>query len=784
MTYKKSSTDFAVKNDFRQCLKSHFVFPLLALIYLTGRLVLTITDVYFNGDTPYDYMLFQRSNLFSTTIVELALVMCFAGVLTAVKSFAFLRKVSSTNVYLSLPITRNDLLKNRIKCAAFYFGVATVFPMLVAIMLNFVFFRPNMYFVGICFLISACLFITAMLCFAIASAVTIAVGRIGEAVFFSTIIIDAPSVIITLLPKLATTYINGASISNSNNHYSLLQRFATDYSSEYYWLKPLSFFNRIEDYFYLKRGEEYVKLGFDIVGPMIFMAVVAIAIFAISFVVFKNRKAEIAGVVGANKPLVVGTGIYAGFVLFCAINLTNYIGRVVAGVVALIIALMAYLAVTMILYRSKKNIIKNFKVVPYFAGSLAIILIVCLTGIFGYYNRVPEVKDVDFAYAVASASDGYMTSNSGGDSIMSAYNHDTVVGRIDDEQDLNSLVDIHKSVVDNLGDGNGTFKVVYVMKDGSVIVRGYYEVGEKAERETMKIYNTKAYKDFITLGFTTSNAQIIRQLDAVSTGWQNNHENFTKIDGAEYDIQTTRFYKLETMSREDEFFLADRTQTNSINLTDTISDAQIKELKACMAQDIINLDIEKLILSGEDAVYYFGTMENKDAVYYDVDEKAFDVSRLDSLADFEYKDCYPIYPSMTRTIAYINSLNLNIPEFDTELIKSVKFIDAGERYDTSSPFDYYNPINKDRSFYTFALSNDALDYYYYMYGENYFRYNGYKFDNGTESTDRNLIGWLYNHSYNNYKFLEDKGKIVLFTLEDGTIFTGYVPEEHVPFEIK
>ena len=780
MTYKKSSTDFAVKNDFRQCLKSQFVFPLLVLIYLIGKLCIGIFDAHFYTVESFEYMLFKSSSVFFTTTVELALIMCVAGVLAAVKSFAFLRKVPSTNVYLSLPITRSDLLKNRIKCATLYFGIATFVPMVFAMALNFVLFNPNAYFVGICFLYASGFFITAMVGFAIATAVSLAVGRVGEAVFFSAVIIDAPLLIATVLPRIVNMYVNGASLANGNYHNSLLQRFVFDFAENCYWLEPINFFKNANQYGLLRYGEEYIKLEFDIVGPMIFMAVASIIILAISFKVFKNRKAENAGVVGANKPLVVGTGIVAGFVLFGAINLTNYIDRIVAGIIALVIAIVAYLAVTMILYRSKKNIIKNFKVVPCFAGGLVVVLVFCFTGFFGTYNKVPDVSKIDYAYAVASAGDGYITSNNNYSSITSAYDHDTVVGRIADAEDLKNLVEIHKSVVDSLGDGDGTFKVVYVMKDGSTIVRGYYDVGEEAEQNTLKIYNTKSYKEQVKFGFTTSNATIIKQMDLVSAQWQNNRETYTRIDGAEHDIQTTQLYKYHAMSDENMVFLSDKSQINSVNLSDTITTAQLRELKACMAQDIENLDIQKLLLSGENAVYFLGI---NDDYHFEYDEN-FDISRLDLMADYEYVDRYPIYKSMTRTIAYINSLNLTIPEIDVNSIKSVKYIDANERYGKPEPFNYYNPIAKDQSFYAFALSNDATDYYEYMYGESYFRYNGDEFENGTESTDRALIEALYNSSVNNYKLIGDNGKIVLFTLDNGSIFTGYVPEELVPFEIK
>lgn len=343
MTYTKSSAKHSAHGDFLRCFKSMFWFPLTAFLIHAGNYISTISSAYAFSKSSYQYILFDYEMYYSDRIATIQLLMLIAGALTAFFTFSFVRKVPQYNIYLSLPVTRTTLFVNRTKVAAIYFAIASFVPTLLALLLNFILFKPNGYLVGICLMFGLAFFATAMIGYAVSAAISLAVGKAYEALLFTGVALFAlPGIITNSISFFIGGLVNGGVGYNSS---SVLSYFTKDYSQYNYWIKPYKFFINAEKFECLDRISKYPKLTIDVIGPVLLMLCIAMIILVLGAITFNNRKAENAGVVGANKPLVIGTGAVCAYAIlyFCAYLIGGESTRIPAAIAGVVLSVVTYL---------------------------------------------------------------------------------------------------------------------------------------------------------------------------------------------------------------------------------------------------------------------------------------------------------------------------------------------------------------------------------------------------------------------------------------------------------
>ena len=185
-------------------------------------------------------------------------------------------------------------------------------------------------------------------------------------------------------------------------------------------------------------------------------------------------------------------------------------GLVVGSVVAIIINLLVMLG--------KKKIKQGLLGIGISAGVMGLLIVIGLTGCFGFSTKVPDTDDIESISISAPFDDMY----------ENAYNYyfeeahslsyiDTAY-----KEDFEIVKDIHKSALITKG-VTGTsidHEIEYTLKNGDVIRRYYYDVSEETAMESIKLWDTKAVKEYYKVKLnqgkpeeTTEDAEILESRD-------------------------------------------------------------------------------------------------------------------------------------------------------------------------------------------------------------------------------------------------------------------------------
>ena len=795
MTYKKSSVNKAVKSDFINCLKTNYLFPLLLLITTLSLNIISISTVIRNDRKSIHYILFGNELLFNSSTI-IAIIALITGVITGIRSFAFLHKTPSTNVYLSLPITRYNLYTNRVISATIYNLIAAVIPMLIAMSLNYSLFEPTKLFPKLCLYFMAYIFIHSMLGFTIGSLTAIVVGKRNEARFFSLVLLFLPKLILIILTNLQSVFANGSGSMVSFTGYAKpeFEQFSTNIKEQLNFLDPLAIMFEAPSSTLIK-NKKFIGFNYqEEILPLIIFAIICLIIIAITPILFNKRLAENADAVGVSKGLTIITSFLISILILSIITIfppvPNEIALIIIG---LLVSTLAYLIVYSILTRNKDKIIKCLKKLP--LVTLLNVAIICATiGISKlYYAQIPNVEDIKSAYAVASGSDVVFKSISSNSGFDSKVAHDTIIGEITDKEDLKLLTDIHRTVTKSLYKGNGTFKVLYVMNDGSIKTRIYYKIGKEATKETYKIYQTKAYNDMLKYRFTADEETNAKNIDSSINNWLSYEYDTDKNVILQKRLLTFKNTKYNNDKRfvSGLTYLTNSNGTNSILLNNKLNEEQIAQLKLHLYNDLSKMDgIERNF--NENAPKYYLAFANIDD-YYDlytnlknpnetenkpntmtIDDLSEDSILPENIGDFHFKQFIPIYENMTETINYLNNFNLYVSPLKAEDIKSVEYFSAKGRFDNEKISELYTTPNykkvKDDAFFLEVRSKGLNDYTD--------KFGRLVYDNTT--TEQAQIEKLFNNARATYQIVEDNGLIAKFITNNGERYTAYIPESCVP----
>ncbi len=793
MTYKKSSVSKAVKSDFIGCLKTTYLFPLISAIITLFLGLIEIGTTMRESKTMVQQILFGNELIFNSTMI-IYLVTILTGIITGIRAFAFLRKVPSTNVYLSLPITRYDLYANRVFASIIYFVGASVLPILILCGLNYAFFKPESHFIQVCVYYMAYSFVAYFLGFALSSLVSVAVGKTSEARFFSLVLLFTPAIILKALDKLQSAFFNGAAVDGFSSYArSSIFDFSEKISDKFNFLNPFSVMIENSDLQVLLVGEKFKGFNFnDHILPLIIFAIFALVITVITPAFLEKRLAESADSVGVSKGLTIFTsGLFAFIALSLIPDLPPFMDKISLTIFAIIASIIIYFITYAILTRNKKKIVKCLKLLPVVA--VCSIALICATVGFGklYYSKVPNVDDINCAYAVASGSDIVFKTTTSNTSLESVTTHDTLIGKMTDKDDLKLLTDVHKQVTKELYKGDGTFKVVYIMNDGTAIARSYYNVGADAAKQTYKLYDTKAYNDmlkyYLTVDEETYNMDSQRLQDEI------NKLSSTQFDSPYIYNETHINYNILNLKRKqfrdnalltnNLMYLTDKNGVNSKLITNKIDDDEISELRLHLYNDISKMTYEQKDFNQGSPLYYISFARLDDFVDYTLNVDKTGEETLQPVTpetppidinQFSFKLSIPVFESMTETLSFLADKGLFVNNISTDNIVKGEYYEAKGRFDHKVIDDLYLMPDyqkiKDNTFYAESKSQKLLDFYS---GIGYVEY-----DNVTN--DKVEIEQLYNASKPNYSIVGDNGLIARFTTESGIVFTAYIPESNIP----
>ncbi len=737
MIYSKSSADYAAKYDLKRCFRSGFLFPLLACGLFTLSLM---SD--FNGE-DYVYRIFG-SDTYETFVIHQYTYALF-GALTGLFSFRFLTSVKMSNVYLSMGINRKQLVKNRILSSTVYFAIASVIPFIAAIIINKVCFTVEAGLIKACAFYTLVYFGDMLLGFAVASVFTVSVGNFIESGVCAATALLTPTLVIYPAGTVIRNFVNGAALSDYGVFYDF-EGFCRTFASYTRRLNPLEYLDSTPPvgYKYID-GTNYELGGFDYLTVFVWLL---IAVVILSFVpkLMEKRKAEIAGAVGANKKAVRFVCAVFAMVSYMLLSEFSSVNKVLCYVVIVAVPVMIYLGVTAAVYRNKAEFVASLKDGAVVAAATIVITVTLTTGIFGYFSKVPDPEEIEYA-GICPASVEFIIGNNS--STRTTRNSSKVYGPMTDEDDIATIVSIHQQVTDGLGEGDDSVCFVYKLKDGRYVTRFYKNVSVDGARASHNVVNTKWYDEFIMQCFTDWDFDYEKEAEKVPEVTPGT----TQIEETEIGMQCDYLGYKERFN-SDEIYIYGKTLNECVKLCEVVDEEEYKEFRKIFAEELVALTPEEIFYPEEQALYYLGERRG--------DEEGYSGPSMQNI---------PIYGSMKKTVEFLNRHNISFNNLTSDDVVEMRFI-------TPEPMVNSMGIRSEKST---APSYISAEFIKEAYGsrESYYTDSSYFFLEYEVVSDKKLIG-KYFDSYMSYcSFSGDNGKFVQFIFKDGSDLMAYIPEKEL-----
>lgn len=747
MTFSKSLQHKASSYDLVRCLRSLWLCPTAAMLVFG---YICFADPFGEAQHWDDYKYAVLSYGHASEFFIWSLLYLACGVLTAIHAFSFLFSTKKCNVYLSLPLTRKELYRNRLLAAMPFMVLSATVPMIISFIGNKLYYTvtPEC-FIALIFITLALLSLM-LLGFGIGSVFAVSVGNIFEATAYSALGIFLPMLAFISVEQIMKNLINGAAISAKWHG-----RF------DAYCFKPTTALKRADPIYSFhtavynianqvvdEKAETPEAIDFM---PMIawFVAFAILSVLAQRLIV--KRRAETAGAFGSNKSAVIFTAAVLSLGAFAA--LTNLTAKASLFVTILCIALPAliYITVVALVFRNKDDIRRNLKGMAVAAALSLTVVIVCDTEVFGHYTAVPERDEIESVILCPAASaDFFKEEYSEGGEIATSP---ALYGQLTTARDIDFAVSLHEKAVTTLDKGDNNIGFVYKLKDGRIIVRHYRRVSAETAKESLKVIETDWYRETVYSMLTAKNYDLEkaeRELGTVED------ETSFEFEAVEWDRAYGRIRLTDEFSNLP-VILCNSTLTKGELLSDIMSKEELSEFKRIMAQELVTLKAEDVFFPKEKIQFYLTyTLEYE--------------KQKDGLSFAHSRYCFiPVYPTMTKTLEFLSRFDINIEDVTAEDIKLIKVLP----YKTALKNDQF--VNTD---IRHAVDKRVIiDRIQDTEADNH--YNSFEYYNKNDIIvyeDEATVKKYFDSFRGVYAAVDNKGYMVRFVLNDGTYFHGFVTE--------
>ncbi len=227
----------------------------------------------------------------------------------------------------------------------------------------------------------------------------------------------------------------------------------------------------------------------------------AMAVYVITFFLYKNRKIESCGDVAAFKwfrPILKYTVVAASAIAIFGILVSTNLTALPIFIVAIAVTCIVYFASEMLMNKTFKvfGTYKGF--LAFLAASGLFISFFAYTSVFGYETRVPELTNVVKATVYGN---GYPR-----------------LPYVSLPDDIDVVRGIHKEMVSEIEkrekdpDAYHSLNIRYELKNGKNLVRRYEVTKDEYRQALTKMYNIKEYKAQVT-GIENLNIDNVNSLD-------------------------------------------------------------------------------------------------------------------------------------------------------------------------------------------------------------------------------------------------------------------------------
>ncbi len=738
---------FSAKYDLKRCFKSLFIFPLIACVMFC-YLILTLT-VY--NEQEYVYSIFPQES--ATSLVGFRYLYAAVGIAVAVQAFRFLTSVKQCNVYLSMGISRKQLAQNRIFASVFYIALASILPMVVALIKNKIDFTVTTDLWQACGYYSLSYFMSMLLGFAVGSLIMVKTGNFIEGGIYSGIILLTPAIVNLFLQCFLTNTLNG--FVSKEYIDSRLDAYGTQSFLSLSFLQPLEQFSS-NIYLSYRLGDDPIN-EVDIPNLMFVLLWLVIAGLMLIPVIklLQKRKAEVTQSIGADKKAVC---LVSGVLAFAAFGLASElyaVNRAVGIICGLIAPATVFIAVVAIIFRNKADIKKYLKGSFIVCGVSAVCTVLCLTGFFGAYYKAPNVEDVEYVSLMPSGYENFWSESPADDGLKIS---DVFYSDITDKKDIEKVISIQNTVTENLNKGDNHIAFVYKLKSGKMITKSFKNVSDEGARESFKIIETDYYKSFI-----------IKSLNDKDFDYDVESEKLKKIGDAETERERLDLIeKHGNLYRYAEYALGEvqlysKDLSSCVLLKDIMSTEEIYEFKKVFGEEFTSLSVDEMFYPKQQAVYHL----------------SFNYGEEEEGNDSPVNKSIPIYPQMKKTLQLLQKYNISLSVKSIDEIECVYIKKIGDIIQQS---EVTKVLRLDK---TFSAQYIHVDYKQENYGEVVdaqtglvmYTNNSLQYSENEKVTEKNEIKKYLSQFKTTYSFVDDDGYVIKFMFKDGSDLLAYLPQE-------
>ena len=247
-------------------------------------------------------------------------------------------------------------------------------------------------------------------------------------------------------------------------------------------------------------SDAIVQIIFSVIWILLSVAVIAFA----NRYFCKKFKPESSGFKGNNKGMSIIISFTAPlFLSAIAIDyFQNQFSPIVSNSVALLVIVLgiafgfiASIISGLVIHLTHKKLKISLIGGLALGGTIGIVTILGITGIFGTYHNAPKAEEITKIEITAPFNDFFPNLNGEPYFIRQYTCNSSTALVITDKNDIDTILDLHKKATQKSEDATASrFEIVYTLKDGSTIIRNYEKLSCDATEEMLRLWDTKAAK--------------------------------------------------------------------------------------------------------------------------------------------------------------------------------------------------------------------------------------------------------------------------------------------------
>lgn len=806
MTSQRFLNDRVNLRDFLRSLLEACKAPIVALLFISFSVIGPVAKLAKDLKQNLQYMeLLKKHEMISYfggikgegeyyDAAPLSFLMILCGMAVALSLFSFAFKKNSVNVYFSAGITRTRLFLNRIAAGAIELFAVALIPYLIVFLMNVGMFGFHSHQLKLFAYYTLLMFIRGMSGFAIGALAAAVSGSVIEMVITTgatSVIALLPAVLLSGFKSiLLPGYVSG----NDNSDKTML-------------LSPWTGLLDNSDVNQLITGKKVPKeLLLTWKGnflPIAFWAIAAVIIFAVGLVLFKKRKNENTASFGkfsiasaVNGAAILFVSIIALEEVFASLYAEGKIKSVALCIILItVISFIAFFVAELIIRRNFKAVLR---ILPVYGG-IALVMFASLlaigTGYFGTYNKLPEVKDIEY---ISMSYDDPLTTFTYVANVYSPEDYDKEKDyncKSSNPEDIKMCIEQFNKVKTEKREGrNSIDRISFVIKtkDGKFISR-YFPVYSE---ETCNNYNKAVF-----------DSNYFHSIIKSKLNSESSNGNYTDqtanimMDGTEYGDQyiETDFY---------DYFggdlLANAETTGYETVVRGSSVEMTEELKAALYEDLCNITYDEYYCNKgkpQGAIVSSAFTPMLETHQYHAEELWLqfytnygdpDAEKVSKKTAVAYRAIL-VYPQMAKTAELLSETE-QVPQ--TAQVKAVicpdkklTLTDAFKNVSGDSIY-YYDGRISSTVFISYMQSSRATDYF--MNGDKVSKIFGGKMTgtyldfieiiygangvNVTRIDDKDKAQKISDEAYSVYNTYNDNGRCIFVIYDDGSVIAKYLPE--------